>query len=63
MNQFIVYGLVLAGAFFAYLLFTQPQNALYYLEKIVMVVVKVLELIFRFLYALVNGIINLFKRR
>jgi hypothetical protein len=63
MNQYILYALILVSVFFIYLLFTQPQNALYYLERFFVTLATIFGFVFKIIYALAKGIVNLFRRR
>jgi cell shape-determining protein MreC len=59
-KTFALYAAIILAGFFVYLLFTQPQNAMYYLERIVTVIAKIFYGIVLVLYKIVEGIVNFF---
>jgi len=65
--HYITLGLILFGVFFIYLLFTQPQNALYYAEKFFVIIGKIIMFfvvgLARACVALFKGLSNLFRGR
>jgi hypothetical protein len=67
MLNWLVMVLVILGAFSIYLLVTQPQNFLYYAERIIVVIGSILLFVFKLVFKLFEGLINLisglFSRR
>jgi hypothetical protein len=58
LGHYILLGALLIGVFFIYLLFTQPNNALYYAEKVITVVGKILWYLVLGIVKVITGIAN-----
>ena len=58
LGHYLLLGGLLIGVFFIYLLFTQPSNALYYAEKIITVVGKIIWYFFIGISKVIMGIVN-----
>ena len=63
MNAYIIMVLTIAGAYFLYLLFTQPRGAIRILGVIANIIGKVLYAIGVGLYNILRGITNLIFRK
>ena len=61
-GHIIELAVVLLLVFWVYLLFTQPQNALYVAERILTAVWRVLYTLLRGLYVIINSIVKLIAR-
>jgi len=66
-GKILLYGGALLVVFYIYLLFTQPQNALYYVSifftAVFRVIMKIFYVVYKVLEALINFIVRLFKKK